>query len=80
MKCCSLQAANPSREDVRLHLAELKRQILAGTQLVFSHVIPLEQDVTQHHLWRLATQVMRVATMLLTLSTDSTVIACDKEI
>ena len=52
-----IQAASPSQEDVRLHLAERKRQILAGTQLVFSHVIPLEQDVTQHHLWRLATQV-----------------------
>ena len=57
LKCWLLQAADPSREDVRLHLAELKSQVLAGTHLVFSHVIPLEQDMTQHHLWRLANQV-----------------------
>lgn len=52
-----MQAEEPSAEDVRVHLAERKSQILAGTHLVFSHVIPLEQEMTQHHLWRLATQV-----------------------
>ena len=44
-------------EDVRQHLQQLRRQVLAGVHLVFSHVIPLEQDVTQHPLWQLATQV-----------------------
>lgn len=53
----SIQAAHPSAEDVRVHLAERKSQILAGTHLVFSHVIPSEQEMTAHHLWRLATSV-----------------------
>lgn len=52
-----LQAAEPSKEDVREHLQELRRQVLQGVHLVFSHVIPLEQDMTQHPLWQLATQV-----------------------
>lgn len=52
-----LQAPEPGKEDVREHLQQLRRQVLAGVQLVFSHVIPLEQDMTQHPLWQLATQV-----------------------
>lgn len=55
-----MQADNPSAQDVRVHLAEVRSQILAGTHLVFSHVIPLEQEMTQHHLWRLATLVRAV--------------------
>ena len=58
-KCCTeaLQAPQPHKEDVRQHLQQLRRQVLLGVHLVFSHVIPLEQDMTQHPLWRLATQV-----------------------
>ena len=52
-----MQAKIPNAQDVRIHLAEVRSQILAGTHLVFSHVIPLEHEMTQHHLWRLATQV-----------------------
>lgn len=40
-----------------MHLQELRKHVLPGVHLVFSHVIPLEQDMTEHHLWRLATQV-----------------------
>ena len=52
-----MQAPQPHKEDVRQHLQQLRRQVLRGVHLVFSHVIPLEQDMTQHPLWRLATQV-----------------------
>lgn len=51
------QAPQPLKEDVRQHLQQLRRQVLLGVHLVFSHVIPLEQDMTQHPLWRLATQL-----------------------
>ncbi|KAL0027020.1 hypothetical protein WJX79_009746 [Trebouxia sp. C0005] len=51
------QASDPGAEDVRAHLQNLRKQVLAGVHIVFSHVIPLEQDVTQHHLWRLASQL-----------------------
>ncbi|DBA95101.1 TPA: hypothetical protein ACH3X1_002613 [Trebouxia sp. C0004] len=51
------QAPDPGAEDVRLHLQNLRKQVLAGVHIVFSHVIPLEKDMTQHHLWRLATQL-----------------------
>lgn len=51
------QAPDPGGEDVRLHLQNLRKQVLAGVHIVFSHVIPLEKDMTQHHLWRLATQL-----------------------
>ena len=53
-----LQAPDPNKEDVRIHLRELRKQVLPGVHIVFSHVIPLEQDMTEHHLWRLATQVL----------------------
>ena len=53
----ALQAREPSKEDVRHHLQGLRAQVLQGVHLVFSHVIPLEQDMTQHPLWQLATQV-----------------------
>jgi len=45
-----------------MHLQNLRKQVLAGVHIVFSHVIPLEKDMTQHHLWRLATQVLCLAT------------------
>lgn len=51
------EAPDPNKEDVRIHLRELRKQVLPGVHIVFSHVIPLEQDMTEHHLWRLATQL-----------------------
>lgn len=54
--------ANPAEEvpmaawDVRSVMAEEQRRVLGGTQLVFSRVIPLQQEPQSHPLWKLAEQ------------------------
>lgn len=40
--------------DVRQALAHERQQVLAGVRIVFTRVIPLEQDPATHPLWRLA--------------------------
>lgn len=50
------QQEDPSQWDVRIVMAGEKQQILAGVNVVFSRVIPLETDPKQHPLWQLAEQ------------------------
>jgi RNA polymerase II C-terminal domain phosphatase-like 3/4 len=40
--------------DVRHALAQERQKVLAGVRLVFTRVIPLEQEPSSHPLWRLA--------------------------
>ena len=62
----SSQASDPSQEDVRTHLAVLRRHVLSGTHIMFSHVIPRDEDMTQHHMWLLATRVLLPISLTLT--------------
>lgn len=46
----------PTCRDVRIVMEQERRKVLQGCSLVFSRVMPLEQDPRTHALWRMAEQ------------------------
>ncbi|KAK9816991.1 hypothetical protein WJX72_007937 [[Myrmecia] bisecta] len=51
-------ATDPASQDVRSHLGDVRREVLAGVELVFSRVIPLaEFQPERNPLWQLAVEL-----------------------